>query len=226
MSEGGIYKIQNTVNGKRYIGSAVDLKRRWCEHRVLLRRGEHTNQKLQRAWDKYGEAVFEFIPMLLCNPSDLIPHEQLALDGLKPEYNIAPTAGSSLGVKHTPEARARMSAAKRSPKARARMSALRTGAKASLETRARMCVARVGKKNSSKTRARMSAGQVGKKKTPEHCAAISAGQMGKRSGRKMSAAFGRAISLSKRAANDKTKPPSKRMLRRRAKYDALHALGV
>lgn len=28
----GIYKITNTINGKIYVGQAVDIKRRWQEH--------------------------------------------------------------------------------------------------------------------------------------------------------------------------------------------------
>lgn len=33
----GIYQIINTVNGKRYIGSAVNLGKRWINHRVGLK---------------------------------------------------------------------------------------------------------------------------------------------------------------------------------------------
>lgn len=40
----GIYEIRNTVNGKRYIGSTVNFKRRWWAHRAKLseaHKGKH-----------------------------------------------------------------------------------------------------------------------------------------------------------------------------------------
>ncbi len=56
----GVYQIRCVPTGKIYIGSAVDLKARWDGHRRRLRRGVHHNAHLQYAWDKYGEASFEF----------------------------------------------------------------------------------------------------------------------------------------------------------------------
>ncbi len=37
----GIYQIRNSQNGKLYIGSAVNVRNRWVEHRKLLRKGAH-----------------------------------------------------------------------------------------------------------------------------------------------------------------------------------------
>ena len=160
MSEGGVYKIQNTVNGKRYIGSAVSLKKRWRAHRWWLRRGEHHSRSLQRAWDKYGEAAFEFIPMLICDPVDLILHEQLALDGLKPEYNIAKKAGSTLGVRYSDEAKARISK-------------IHKGKKLSAEHIAVIIKTNTGKKCAPETRAKIGRGNKGKKRSAAACAALS-----------------------------------------------------
>jgi group I intron endonuclease len=50
----GIYWVLNRVNGKMYVGSAVDSNRRWSEHRSDLRRSVHINSYLQRAVNKYG----------------------------------------------------------------------------------------------------------------------------------------------------------------------------
>ena len=49
MNAAGIYAIENKVNGKVYVGSAVDLG--------------HHSLKLQRAWDKHGAASFAFAPL-------------------------------------------------------------------------------------------------------------------------------------------------------------------
>lgn len=58
--KGYIYKIQNTIDGKCYIGQTVDYSRRKATHINKLRRNAHDNPKLQNAWIKYGEQSFEF----------------------------------------------------------------------------------------------------------------------------------------------------------------------
>lgn len=133
----GIYQITNQVNGKRYIGSAVNLKRRWQEHLKTLRRGEHENEHLQHAYDKYGEESFEF-SVLECvdDTSQPILREQHYLDTLKPEYNIAPLAGSTLGAHYSLSACAKMRAAW-TPERRAAQSERQRGKHHSEETRRR-----------------------------------------------------------------------------------------
>jgi group I intron endonuclease len=56
----GIYCIENTINHKKYVGWAVDIKRRFYKHKWDLRNNVHINKHLQRAWNKYGEDIFEF----------------------------------------------------------------------------------------------------------------------------------------------------------------------
>lgn len=98
MAESGIYEIVNLVNGKRYVGSAINLRVRWRQHRYALARGDHTNTLLQRAWAKYGDANFAFRVLENCSPDQLIAREQHHID-VGYDYNICPTAGSSLGRK-------------------------------------------------------------------------------------------------------------------------------
>lgn len=61
------------------------------------------------------------------------------------------------GRKHSEEALARIRTYTHSPEARAKMSAARKGCKASPETRAKLSAVLKGKKRSAETRARMSA---------------------------------------------------------------------
>ena len=90
-----IYQITNRANGKRYIGSTVNLLGRRGRHLRDLRRGEHPNQHLQSAFDKDGEDALAISVLEYVQESDkLIEREQHYLDTLKPEYNIAPVAGS------------------------------------------------------------------------------------------------------------------------------------
>ena len=107
----GIYEIVNLENGKRYIGSAKNFARRWVAHRSALRANRHANRHLQAAWLKHGESSFAFREIEVCEVERLIEREQAAIDAGKPEYNLSPTAGSSLGVKFTETQRKNISAA-------------------------------------------------------------------------------------------------------------------
>jgi len=112
----GIYQIRNTVNDKRYIGSADDINFRARLHKNSLDRGDHHSQKLQRAWNKYGGETFVFETIIVCRPSMLLFYEQRAIDGFMAHgrttgYNISPTAGSPRGVKRSAETRAKIGAA-------------------------------------------------------------------------------------------------------------------
>lgn len=91
----GIYLIRNVVSGKCYIGSSVNIYKRWAAHKDQLRRKIHHSILLQRAWDKYGERAFTFHIMeeLTPEPQRLIFVEQTYLYLFRPDYNISPTAG-------------------------------------------------------------------------------------------------------------------------------------
>lgn len=54
----GIYKIINLSNNKYYLGSSVDIYRRFKEHFTLLRGNRHHSRSLQNAFNKYGEELF------------------------------------------------------------------------------------------------------------------------------------------------------------------------
>jgi group I intron endonuclease len=90
----GIYKIVNKVNGNYYVGSTKNFNNRWRrKHRKQLRGNYHTNLRLQRAWNKYGENAFEFqIIEEVVEISSLYPTEQKYLDIAKTEqdkcYNL------------------------------------------------------------------------------------------------------------------------------------------
>lgn len=78
----GIYAIVHIDSGRRYVGSAMDVRRRWWTHQNRLRRGRHDCHHLQRAWRKYGEAAFriEVIELCLEEPTVLAAREQHWLD--------------------------------------------------------------------------------------------------------------------------------------------------
>lgn len=183
--QSGVYEIVNTVNGKRYIGSANNFELRWRMHRSQLQRKVHHAIALQRAWNKYGASSFIFWPLLICAPQKgpLIMYEQLCIDGLHPAYNSALVAGSPQGVTRSPETRAKISAAKkgkkhppefgaaisartrgvrRTPTQRAAMSARMQGTTVPPEVRAKISLALQGN-----TCAVGSKSRLGQKHTPE-----------------------------------------------------------
>jgi len=108
VSECVIYKILNKANGKFYIGSTNKVSRRWTHHKSNLKYNRHCNQKLQRAYNKYGKDNFEFSIISEVEESNLLLEEQKYLDTLKPfgenGYNISKFAGSPMkGKSHTQE---------------------------------------------------------------------------------------------------------------------------
>lgn len=108
----GIYKILNKLNGKFYIGSAVNLENRWREHKYHLNRDSHKNKHLQNSWINYGEIAFEFIILEYVEDKyKLIKIEQSYLDSLTPAYNMAQIAGSRAGVPMSEEAKNKIGAA-------------------------------------------------------------------------------------------------------------------
>jgi group I intron endonuclease len=164
----GIYAIVNTATGKGYVGSAVNLAKRWTRHKYLLRHGIHDNGHLQAAWIKYGERAFAFEIIKRCPLLDLIAQEQEWIDyywsnnGLY-GYNLSPIAGSPmLGRKHSVETRAKMHARKASLETRAKMSAAARGKKLLPEHRAKIGLALRGHKVSAETRAKISQAKRGR----------------------------------------------------------------
>jgi group I intron endonuclease len=100
----GIYEIKNTLNNHRYVGSSVNIPKRFGEHRSTLRNNNHHSNYLQKAWNKYGEQHFEFNILEVCEPikDTLLFLEQKYLD-LNPEYNICKNARNTQGVVFTQE---------------------------------------------------------------------------------------------------------------------------
>lgn len=108
MKISGVYAF-TSPSGGRYVGSAVDIVRRRNQHLVALRRGTHCNPVLQKAFNKYGESNIKFEILMRCAREEVVATEQQFIDSLKPRYNIAKVAGSTLGTKRTAEQRARRS---------------------------------------------------------------------------------------------------------------------
>jgi group I intron endonuclease len=96
----GVYQILCKATSKIYIGSTVNLRDRWAGHCSSLRCGKHPNVFLQRAWNKYGEAQFEFSVLEFIDEADLLRAEQRWIDETRCAernigFNISRVAGST-----------------------------------------------------------------------------------------------------------------------------------
>ena len=114
VNKSGVYKIVNKVNGKIYVGGAVCFKKRWGEHKSDLKYNKHHSIHLQNSWNKHGKETFVFeIIEVVENKERIIDREQFWLDTTqccKREigYNLSPTAGNSLGYKHSEETKKKL----------------------------------------------------------------------------------------------------------------------
>lgn len=100
----GVYIIRNLRNGKFYIGSSCNLRKRQQEHWRALRANCHVNDHLQAAWNRYGEPSFVMSVLLRCSKEQLLHHEQDYIDAtqaVERGYNIMPMVGGGSGYHHT-----------------------------------------------------------------------------------------------------------------------------
>lgn len=143
-----MYRIESLCSPNRYyIGSTVNYTKRRYEHLFLLRRNKHHSPKLQRHYNKYGEADLVFIIIDQFNfnlKEQLLLKEQFYIDKISPWFNVCQIAGSILGIKRSEETKEKHRKAS-------------TGKSVSLETRQKLRDFNLGKPSPNK----------GKKASPE-----------------------------------------------------------
>lgn len=104
-NKSGIYLIHNNINGKKYIGSGMDLSKRLATYYFPSRLcdGRYISNSLL----KYGHNSFSVVILCILSDTsvsikkDIISKEQEYINLYKPIYNLNPTAGSSMGFKHS-----------------------------------------------------------------------------------------------------------------------------
>ena len=98
MNNCGVYLIQHTESGKKYIGQSRNIKKRWYQHI-----NDNTPSKISRAIKKHGKDSFEFSIIELCAPNQLDEIERyyiLKYDSVRNGYNIL-MGGSSEATPET-----------------------------------------------------------------------------------------------------------------------------
>lgn len=170
-SKAGVYCWTRLDSEKKYVGSSVDLYRRFMQYyniKYITRAAK--SSLICKALLKYGYSSFKLEILEYCDPSLVIEREQYYIDVLKPEYNILSVAGSLFGYKHTPESLEKMReiALNRSDetKARLREAALGKTYKHTEETKIKLRDAVLGKKHSEETKAKLRVIQSNRIKPP------------------------------------------------------------
>lgn len=142
------YLIENTVNGKVYIGVTVrSLHKRWQQH-VWQSKGQKKQHKMARAIRKYGAEAFVVTHIASSWSAAALREMEIILiaqfDSFRNGYNGTLGGDGGTGHRHTDDVRRRQSLAK-------------IGYQHTAEARKKMSVTRKGTKHSAQTRERMSA---------------------------------------------------------------------
>jgi group I intron endonuclease len=115
--ETGIYIILNKITNKVYVGSAIDIRKRWRDHKWHLNHNKHHNKHIQSAWNKYGESNFIFRIIINCDISELLIFENSYIEkynAFNPEhgYNMNDPEHNFLNRKHSDATKEKLSALK------------------------------------------------------------------------------------------------------------------
>jgi len=117
MKIAAIYKIENLINGKVYIGSSQDVRQRLRMHKSQLKRGIHGSSHLQASFNKYGEENFYFSIVEIVEKQNLIEKEKYYIEKHKAlerkfGYNKASIIENTSGYKWSEESRKKLSNSK------------------------------------------------------------------------------------------------------------------
>lgn len=129
-NKSGIYRWNNLITGRSYVGSAVNLTRRlgnYFSSSFLKKELSKHKSIISSSLLKHGYSNFSLDILEYCEPSLCISREQYYFNLLKPEYNILKTAGSRLGIKHSAETLLKFKNRKLSPEALANLKKSKEG---------------------------------------------------------------------------------------------------
>lgn len=152
----GIYKIFNKKTKKFYIGSSINIKKRWYKHKSLLRHNKHENKHLQNAWNLDGEESFEFIIIACVIEETLLKEEEerfiietKSYDNKigynKTRYTYCPNRGKKLSTEQIEHLRKINSGRKHTEETKKRIALANKGKIVTEETKEKMSIAKKGK---------------------------------------------------------------------------------
>lgn len=82
----GVYQIENTITGDKYIGGSKNLNKRISEHFSMFRGGYH-HARMQAEYNKYGGDAFKSSVLVVCEIYEVNRYEVGLMKRMKPSYN-------------------------------------------------------------------------------------------------------------------------------------------
>ena len=109
-NKSGVYIWKNLTNGKRYVGSSVDIRGRMYSYYSAKYLSSQKSMRICTALLKHGYSLFCLEIIEYCEPDKCVEREGYWIKLLEPEYNISldPRA-PMLGREHPDETRKKMS---------------------------------------------------------------------------------------------------------------------
>lgn len=103
----GVYCLINKVNGHSYVGSSINLASRMKNYlnNTFLKSKQNLNMPVVKALLKYGQSNFSLAILDHVSAKDLVIRETYFITSVLPYYNVLKQGYSSLGYKHTKEAK-------------------------------------------------------------------------------------------------------------------------
>ena len=191
----GVYAIRHIASQRVYVGSSINIHKRWAGHVRSLERGRHNSRYLQHAWMKYGSAAFEFVVLEVCMPEERIECEQAYIDRYHAAdpvfgFNLSATAGlTTLNAESRAKLAVSVSRARtgrkfgpRDPEVGRKIAASLRGKPLSEERKQKIAAAHQGKKrgpHSEIHRRRIGVANTGKTHTLESKAKMAAAKRGR-----------------------------------------------
>lgn len=181
----GIYKITCSINGKIYIGKAINIQRRIATHRLnslcVSGNGYFQRATIKYGWDSFNVEVLEAVDNFdkLKDNDNLLKRESYYIEyynSTDPNvgYNICKFSNDRTGmsnIPHTPEAKEKMRLAglgrKHSEKTKEKIRLIKSGLKHSAETKEKIRQGNLNKIVSDETRKKLSESSKGKPKSRE-----------------------------------------------------------
>ena len=115
-NKSGIYLWKNLINGKQYIGSAIDLTNRlsfYFSCKAMKNYLKNSQSYIYNALLNHGHSKFSLTILEYCSPEKCLEREDYYLCSLSHEYNILQKAGSRLGHEHSEGTKTIMSGIKK-----------------------------------------------------------------------------------------------------------------
>lgn len=156
-----LYKITNVVDGKAYVGTTDNIKRRWGQHKLPSSRCLYVRNAIQ----KHGVNNFTFETLEVCVSKESASNFEIAaIKGFNTRapngYNLSEGGEGSVGYAHSKETKQRMSEKNRgqhnhnfgkhlSEETKQRIGRANRGKQRTKEARRKMSEAKKGSKNPS-----------------------------------------------------------------------------